>query len=152
MKTILTYGTFDLFHVGHVRLLKRLRDMGDQLIVGVSTDEFNAQKGKRCLISYEHRAEIIASSRYVDAVIPEQNWEQKRQDIIDNKIDVFAMGGDWEGKFDDLADTCEVVYLPRTESVSTTEIKQLLTAFDSKKIAQLQDALELLQEVAHELG
>lgn len=123
-KTVLTYGTFDLFHIGHVRLLRRLSEMGDRLIVGCSTDEFNAIKGKTCVMPYEERAEILRACSYVTDVIPENEWAQKRGDVVTYKADIFAMGDDWEGKFDDLADLCEVVYLPRTEEISTTDLKK----------------------------
>lgn len=122
--TVLTYGTFDLYHVGHVRLLERLADMGDRLIVGCSTDEFNAIKGKRAIFSYEDRRDILLSSRFVTDVFPEVHWGQKRPDIRLYRADIFAMGDDWQGKFDDLADVCEVVYLPRTLGISTTEVRK----------------------------
>ena len=122
-KRILTYGTFDLFHHGHVRLLRRLAELGDELIVGCSTDAFNALKGKVTAVPYAYRVEILEACRYVDRVIPEENWEQKRDDIRRYGISVFAMGDDWAGKFDELGDLCEVRYLTRTEDVSTTGIK-----------------------------
>ncbi|ACA85977.1 glycerol-3-phosphate cytidylyltransferase [Shewanella woodyi] len=128
MKTIITYGTFDLFHFGHVRLFQRLKAMGDRLIVCVSTDEFNAKKGKVAFFNYQQRAEIIAACRYVDLVLPETNWEQKREDIEKLDIDIFGMGSDWQGKFDDLSNQCKVVYLDRTGNISTTEIKSSLGA------------------------
>ncbi len=127
MKTIITYGTFDLFHFGHVRLLERLSKMCDQLIVGVSTDEFNALKGKAAFFSYEQRSEIIAACKYVTKVIPEQNWQQKSADIEQYDVDVFAIGDDWEGQFDHLNSQCEVLYLTRTDDISTTEIKNNLS-------------------------
>jgi glycerol-3-phosphate cytidylyltransferase len=123
MTTVLTYGTFDLFHYGHVRLLRRLRDMADVLIVGVSTDGFNAAKGKSSYFPYEVRCEMLMSCRYVDTIIPEVSWDQKRADIKRHDVDIFAMGSDWAGKFDDLSDLCRVVYLPRTEDISSTMIK-----------------------------
>ena len=123
MKRILTYGTFDLLHYGHIRLLKRARELGDYLIVALSTDEFNAIKGKKAYHDYETRKMMLEAIRYVDLVIPENNWEQKRSDIHDYHIDTFVIGDDWEGKFDFLKDYCEVVYLPRTQGISTTEIK-----------------------------
>ncbi len=126
MKTIITYGTFDLFHFGHVRLLKRLSELGDRLIVGISTDEFNARKGKFAFFSYQQRAEIVASCRYVTHVFPEHNWDQKPKDIIKHGADIFAMGDDWQGKFDDLSRLCDVIYLRRTQDISTTEIKSNL--------------------------
>ena len=124
MKTVITYGTFDLFHIGHVNLLRRLRAMGDRLVVGCSSDEFNRMKSKEVVIPYADRADILSACRYVDDVFPEHNWEQKRPDIIREKAAIFAMGHDWEGKFDFLSDIVEVVYLPRTDGVSTTEIRQ----------------------------
>ena len=122
-KTILTYGTFDLFHIGHLRLLERAKALGDRLIVAISTDEFNAGKGKRATISFEDRKQIVEAIRYVDLVIAEDDWQQKSQDVAKYEVDVFVMGDDWEGKFDFLQSQCEVVYLSRTEDVSTTEIK-----------------------------
>ncbi len=126
MKTIITYGTFDLFHFGHVRLFKRLKSLGDRLIVGVSTDEFNAQKGKAAFFNYQQRAEIVAACRYVDLVVPEINWQQKQVDIKYLKIDIFVMCNDWEGKIDSLSNQCQVIYLDRTGNISTTEIKNNL--------------------------
>lgn len=123
MKKVLTYGTFDLLHKGHIRLLERAAALGDDLTVGVSTDEFNAKKGKKAYTKYEDRVYILKAIRYVDHVIAETSWDQKIKDVVDNNIDVFVMGSDWEGKFDFLKDYCEVVYLPRTEGVSTTKIK-----------------------------
>ena len=125
-KTILTYGTFDLFHVGHVHLLRRLADLGDRLIVGCSTDEFNEIKGKQCIMPYEDRKIILHACRYVDDVIPEQNWAQKPDDIQRLNVSTFAMGDDWAGKFDELRAYCDVVYLPRTEGVSTTGLRWIV--------------------------
>lgn len=124
MKRILTYGTYDLLHWGHIRLLKRAKALGDYLIVALSTDEFNAIKGKKAYHDFEERKMMLEAIRYVDLVIPEENWDQKRSDIVKYQADVFVMGDDWAGKFDDLADLCEVVYLPRTEGISTTKIKE----------------------------
>lgn len=149
-KVVITYGTFDLFHVGHLRLLKRLKEYGDRLIVGVSTDEFNLQKGKKCLIPYDQRAEIVSNLRQVDMVIPESSWEQKEQDIVTYGVDIFAMGSDWKGKFDYLEKYCEVVYLERTEGVSTTEIKSMLSTLDSQRIQEMQKALEVVYLLAKE--
>ena len=129
MKQIITYGTFDLFHIGHLRILKRVKDLGHHLTVAVSTDEFNAEKGKKTLIPYDQRKEIAENVRCVDLVIPETWWEQKIEDVKTYSIDVFAMGADWEGKFDFLRDYCEVIYLPRTEDISSTEIKKQMDAF-----------------------
>ena len=123
MKKVITYGTFDLFQNGHLNILRRAKALGDYLIVAVSTDEFNALKGKKCTYPYGERAEIVRAIKFVDEVIPENNWEQKVSDIKDNQIDIFVMGNDWTGKFDFLKEHCEVVYLPRTEGISTTEIK-----------------------------
>ncbi len=123
MKRVITYGTFDLFHYGHLRILKRAKKLGDYLIVAVSTDEFNQIKGKKCTYPFKHRAEIVKAIRYVDKVIPEKNWGQKRRDIKKYKIDILVMGDDWKGKFDHLSDLCKVVYLPRTKNISTTQIK-----------------------------
>ena len=124
MKRILTYGTFDLLHYGHIRLLKRAKAMGDYLIVALSTDEFNAGKGKKAYHTYETRKKMLEAIRYVDLVIPEESWEQKTTDVDKYQIDVFVMGDDWAGKFDFLKPQCEVVYLPRTPEISTTKIKR----------------------------
>jgi len=124
--TCITYGTFDLFHIGHLNLLKRIKDMCSNLVVAVSTDEFNELKGKKCVIPYEQRAAIVSGLKYVDKVIPENNWEQKIDDVKKYNVDCFVMGNDWEGKFDFLKDFCEVFYLPRTEGISTTDLKQRL--------------------------
>ena len=129
MKTVLTYGTFDLFHLGHLNLLKRARELGDKLIVAVSTDEFNATKGKTTLMPFEHRVELVRSVRFVDDVIAESSWEQKISDVQQHKVDVFVMGSDWQGKFDFLKPYCEVVYLPRTDNVSSTELKKAIQVF-----------------------
>ena len=123
MKKVITYGTFDLLHYGHINLLRRAKELGDYLIVGLSTDEFNGMKGKTCFFSYEQRKQLLEAIRYVDLVIPEENWEQKREDVLMYHIDTFVMGNDWEGKFDFLSDLCEVVYLPRTPEISTSKIK-----------------------------
>ena len=126
MKRILTYGTFDLLHYGHIRLLKRAKELGDYLIVAVSTDEFNDIKGKKAYHNYETRKQMLEAIRYVDLVIPEETWEQKINDVKDYKVDVVVMGSDWAGsdKFDYLKEYCEVVYLDRTEGISTTKIKK----------------------------
>ncbi|GEB76517.1 glycerol-3-phosphate cytidylyltransferase [Sporolactobacillus inulinus] len=124
MRKVLTYGTFDLLHYGHINLLRRAKKLGDYLIVGLSTDEFNAVKHKEAYHSYENRKLILEAIRYVDEVIPEKDWNQKISDVQNNDVDVFVMGDDWKGKFDFLKDYCEVVYLPRTVGISTTKIKQ----------------------------
>lgn len=151
MTTVITYGTFDLFHVGHVNLLRRLRGLGDRLVVGCSTDEFNALKGKKTVMPYEHRAAILSSLRYVDKVFPEKSWDQKRGDIAREEVDIFAMGEDWAGKFDDLADVCDVVYLPRTQDVSTTEVRQWVNAMHAERIDELRHALERVEAIARQL-
>lgn len=124
MKKVITYGTFDLLHWGHINLLKRARELGDYLIVALSTDEFNAVKKKKAYYSYENRKLILEAIRYVDKVIPEKTWEQKVDDVLNHDIDIFVMGDDWKGKFDFLKEYCEVVYLPRTVGISTTQIKR----------------------------
>ena len=124
MKKVITYGTYDLLHVGHINLLRRARELGDYLIVVVSSDEFNAIKGKKAYYSFEDRKKILEAIRYVDEVLPEYTWEQKIDDVVNNNVDVFVMGDDWTGKFDFLKEYCEVAYLPRTEGISTTKIKQ----------------------------
>lgn len=134
MKKVITYGTYDLLHRGHIHLLKRAKAMGDFLIVGLSTDEFNALKKKKAFYSYEERKLVLEAVRYVDQVIPEHVWEQKEQDIADHDIDVFVMGDDWNGKFDHLKEHCEVVYLPRTDGVSTTQIKAQLRVTEASNI------------------
>lgn len=123
MKTVITYGTFDLLHIGHINILKRAKALGDRLIVALSTDEFNTLKHKEAYHSYEDRKVILESIRYVDMVIPEENWEQKVTDVEKYNVDVFVMGDDWRGKFDFLKNQCEVVYLQRTSGISTTKIK-----------------------------
>lgn len=122
MRRVITYGTFDLFHFGHLEILRRAKELGDYLIVAVSTDEFNAIKGKRCVYPFKHRLEIVHAIKYVDEVIPETSWEQKRTDISNHKVDVFTIGSDWTGKFDDLGDLCEVIYLDRTDGISTSNL------------------------------
>lgn len=126
MRRVLTYGTFDTLHHGHIRLLRRARALGDYLVVALSTDEFNAGKGKKALFSYEDRKYDLEAIRYVDLVIPENSWDQKRDDVRLFGIDVFTMGDDWKGEFDFLSDLCEVKYLPRTPSVSSTQIRKMM--------------------------
>ena len=126
LKKVITYGTFDLFHVGHLNILKRAKSLGNYLVVAVSSDQFNEIKGKKCAIPENERVEIVKSIKYVDKVIIENSWEQKIKDIQDNNIDIFVMGDDWEGKFDYLKEYCQVVYLPRTPDISTTKIKKEL--------------------------
>lgn len=122
----ITYGTFDLFHIGHLRLLERISELADRVVVAVSSDEFNALKGKKCTISYENRRDIVAALKMVDNVIEENCWEQKIEDIRREKCDLFVMGDDWKGKFDFLKSECSVVYLPRTLGVSSSEIKECI--------------------------
>ncbi|MGW6175333.1 adenylyltransferase/cytidyltransferase family protein [Arthrobacter sp. NPDC055138] len=151
-KTVLTYGTFDLFHVGHLNVLRRLSELGDRLIVGVSTDNFNAVKGKKPIVPFEQRIEIVQAIRYVDLAIPEENWEQKRHDIDRYGVDVFGIGEDWRGKFDDLGDKVEVVYLPRTSGISTTEMKRVLSAFDERHVEELKRTLDSISQIVKELS
>lgn len=136
MKKVITYGTYDLLHVGHINLLRRAKALGDYLIVVVSSDEFNAIKGKKAYYSFEDRKKILEAIKYVDEVLPEYTWEQKIDDVVKNNVDVFVMGDDWEGKFDFLKDYCEVVYLPRTEGISTSKIKEDLGIKGSKTDCQ----------------
>ena len=126
MKRVLTYGTFDLLHYGHIEILRRAKALGDYLIVALSTDEFSwNEKQKKCYFTYEQRKQLLESIRYVDLVIPENNWEQKVSDIKEFRVDTFVMGDDWKGKFDFLRNEgVEVVYLPRTAEISTTQIKK----------------------------
>lgn len=123
MKKVLTYGTFDLLHIGHINLLRRAKELGDYLVVGLSTDSFNKEKDKKAYHSFENRKIILESIKFVDEVIPENNWDQKIQDVKDHQIDIFVMGDDWKGKFDFLKDYCEVIYLPRTIGISSSKIK-----------------------------
>ncbi len=140
MKRILTYGTFDLLHYGHINILKRAKELGDYLVVALSTDEFNAIKGKKAYHNYETRKKMLEAIRYVDLVIPESTWEQKVQDIKDYKIDVCVMGSDWAGsdKFDYLKEYCEVIFLERTPGVSTSQIKNDL---------QLQETIDGVNQI-----
>lgn len=124
MRKVITYGTFDLIHYGHINLLERARALGDYLIVALSTDEFNTLKGKKSHFNYAERKRILEAIKYVDEVIKEENWEQKVTDVLKHNIDVFTIGDDWTGEFDFLSEYCEVVYLSRTPEVSTTQIKK----------------------------
>lgn len=140
MKRILTYGTFDLLHYGHIRLLQRAKALGDYLIVALSTDDFNEIKGKKAYHNYETRKKMLEAIRYVDLVIPEENWEQKINDVKEYHADIVVMGSDWAGsdRFDYLKDYCEVIYLDRTEGISTTKIKEDLGLQDpDNKINQI---------------
>ncbi len=127
MRRVITYGTFDTLHHGHIRLLRRARALGDYLIVGLSTDEFNAKKDKKALFSYEDRKYDLEALRYVDLVIPENNWEQKTEDVRLFQVDVFTMGDDWAGKFDFLKSQCEVNYFERTPSISSSQIRKAMS-------------------------
>lgn len=125
MKKVITYGTFDLLHYGHIELLRRAKEHGDYLVVALSSDEFNALKGKQSHMPFADRKRLVEAIRYVDEVITEDNWEQKLADVQNHNIDIFVMGGDWEGKFDHLKEHCEVIYLPRTPHISSTAIKEI---------------------------
>ncbi|RDI41655.1 glycerol-3-phosphate cytidylyltransferase [Falsibacillus pallidus] len=132
MKRVITYGTFDLLHYGHINLLRRAKALGDYLIVALSTDEFNSeQKGKNTYFTYEERKKLLEAIRYVDLVIPEKNWDQKVKDVQEYRVDTFVMGDDWKDKFNFLEDSCEVVYLQRTPEISTTKIKKDLLILKS---------------------
>ncbi|MGI1805733.1 glycerol-3-phosphate cytidylyltransferase [Exiguobacterium sp. TDN 0502] len=128
MKKVITYGTFDLLHWGHINILKRAKEMGDYLIVAISTDEFNRLKHKQSYHNFENRKLILEAIRYVDEVIPENSWDQKVEDVQKHDVDLFVMGDDWKGEFDFLKDHCEVVYLSRTEGISTSQIKTELAS------------------------
>lgn len=146
-KTILTYGTFDLFHIGHLRLLERLRAMGDRLVVGVSTDEFNASKGKKTVVPFADRINIVRGLRCVDVAIAETCWEQKAKDIAEYQVSILGMGDDWTGKFDDLGSLCQVVYLPRTEGISSTQIRNSLRMLSAEHVRELKQALDLMSAI-----
>ena len=122
-KRILTYGTFDFLHIGHINILRRAKEFGSFLAVGLSTDEFNREKHKQSYSAFAERKTILEAIRFVDLVIPEQRWEQKAEDVKRLNIDIFVMGDDWVGKFDFLKEHCEVVYLARTENISSSLIK-----------------------------
>ena len=134
MKRVITYGTFDMLHYGHINLLRRAKELGDYLVVVLSTDEFNwNSKQKKCYFTYEQRKQVLEAIRYVDLVIPEENWDQKINDIKEYHIDTFVIGDDWKGKFDYLKDEgVEVIYLPRTPEISTTQIKEDLNHPEEK--------------------
>ena len=143
--TVLTYGTYDLFHVGHVRLLKRLSELGDRLIVGCSTDEFNQQKGKKTAMPYEQREELLLACRYVDHVFPESSWEQKRPDILKYRADIFAMGDDWSGHFDELQDVSKVIYLPRTNGISSSDLKKEIVSRFQIEVSSIVTEVQTLE-------
>ncbi len=144
-KRVITYGTFDMFHIGHLKLLQRAKALGDELIVAVSTDAFNEKKGKKTLISFEQRAEIVANIKCVDKVIAEESWEQKQQDIETYSIDLLVMGNDWEGKFDMLKGLCDVVYLERTDNISSSQLKKSLINFASISREDIIRAFEVIE-------
>lgn len=151
MKKIITYGTFDMFHIGHLKLLERLKGLADELIVGVSTDEFNLLKGKKTLIPYEQRAAIVNAIEFVDLVIPEISWDQKVEDVKKFDIDIFAIGEDWRGEFDFLKEHCDVLYIERTKNISTTELKRSLKRFLSISQDDLKKAFEVLDMLRKDL-
>lgn len=130
---VITYGTFDLLHIGHINLLRRAKELGDYLIVGLSSDEFNLLKGKKAFFDFNERKKILESIKDVDDVIVENSWEQKILDIKKYNVDIFVMGDDWSGKFDYLKEYCKVIYLPRTKNISTTFIKNKLGNGNEKK-------------------
>jgi glycerol-3-phosphate cytidylyltransferase len=144
---VLTYGTFDMFHIGHLNILTRLRELGDSLVVGVSTDEFNTVKGKKTFIPFEDRLAIVRSLKCVDQAFREDCWEQKRDDIGKWNASIIGMGADWEGRFDDLSDLCRVIYLPRTGEISSTELKRLLKVLDQRHVQDLKSALDIISSL-----
>ncbi len=150
-KRVITYGTFDMFHIGHLELLKRLKNYADELIVAVSTDEFNEIKGKKTIIPYNQRARIVEAIKYVDRVIPENSWEQKIEDIKKYDIDILIMGDDWKGKFDFLKEYCDVKYIPRTKDISSTDLKNTLQTLSSINIKELNQAFEILKRIKENL-
>jgi glycerol-3-phosphate cytidylyltransferase len=147
-RVVLTYGTFDLFHIGHLNLLRRLKALGDYLIVAVSTDEFNRGKGKQTIIKFEDRLEIVQNIKFVDLAIPETCWEQKLDDVKNFGVSVFAMGDDWAGKFDFLKPHCEVVYLSRTADISSSSIKNSLRIYSPEQLERMRSALAATAMVA----
>lgn len=147
-RVVITYGTFDLFHIGHLSILERARALGDYLIVAVSTDEFNSLKNKKSFFSFEDRARIVQACRYVDLVIPENSWNQKEFDVHKYHVNICVMGDDWVGKFDDLKSLCDIHYLPRTPGISSTEVRLLSGAqFNGALIQDLKMANEILGNV-----
>lgn len=152
MKTVITYGTFDIFHVGHLRMLERLSRLGDRLVVGVSTDEFNKQKGKESLLSYEDRAAVVSAIRCVHQVFPEESWDQKKQDIIKYNVNIFGIGDDWVGEFDYLKNLCEVHYLPRTYGISSTKVKNILSKQSLTHIKQIEESAREIASIMKTFG
>lgn len=147
MKKIITYWTFDLLHEWHIKILERAKELWDYLIVWISSDEFNKMKNKKSFYSYKERKYILESIKYVDEVIAEENWEQKISDIKKYNVDIFVMWDDWEWKFDELKEFCEVVYLPRTPNIATTELKQKLKLMNDKNIENIEKSLEWFKEL-----
>ncbi len=145
MKKIITYWTFDLIHKGHINILKRAKELWDHLTVAISSDEFNKLKDKKSFYSFEERKYILEAIKYVDEIIPENNWEQKKEDIKKYNIDIFVMGDDWKGKFDELKELCEVVYLPRTPNISTTSLKEIFKSVTKKQIDTIKKVLESIE-------
>lgn len=152
MVTVLTYGTFDVFHIGHLNILKRLKNLGDRLIVGVSTDEFNKLKGKTSLLSYEDRASVVQAIRYVDEVFPENTWEQKLTDIEKYNVNILGMGDDWEGKFNNFNDICKVVYLPRTLGISSTNVRGILGNLSLEHIKNIEKSASEISKIFQTFG
>jgi glycerol-3-phosphate cytidylyltransferase len=148
-RIVLTYGTFDLFHIGHLNLLKRARALGDRLAVGVSTDEFNSEKGKETIIGFADRIEIVSALQCVDEVFPESSWDQKIADVRRFGADTFVMGDDWSGKFDFLKDSCNVVYLPRTKDISSTSLKMLISSLGHSPIPDFKKVLHIISTTIH---
>ena len=149
---VVTYGTFDILHIGHINLLKRASEFGQELHVGVSTDKFNALKGKKCLLPYDQRSEIVSSLKFVTSVFPEETWEQKVADVKKLSASTFVIGSDWAGKFDFLKDHCDVQYLTRTDGVSSTDLKATLKKVSDISIKDLTRAIEILEEIHQELS
>ncbi len=149
MKKIITYWTFDILHKGHINILRRAKELGDHLTVAISSDEFNAIKNKKSFYSYEERRYLLEAIKYVDEVIPENGWDQKIHDIQDRNIDIFVMGDDWEGKFDFLKEYCEVVYLPRTPDISTTELKSWLKSISDENIMKMEEVVQSMKDLKH---
>jgi len=145
-KNIITYGTFDMLHKWHINILKRAKELWDYLIVWISSDEFNKIKDKTSFYSYEERKYLLEAIKYVDKVIPENHWEQKVEDIEKYDIDTFVMWNDWEGKFDELKEFCNVKYLERTPDISTTQLKWVLKSINSESIDKIEDVLDALKE------
>lgn len=146
MKKVITYGTFDLLHKWHINILRRAKELWDHLIVAISSDEFNKIKNKTSFYSYEERKFLLEAIKYVDEVIPEDDWKQKISDVQNRNIDIFVMWDDWEWKFDFLKDYCEVKYLPRTEWISTTQLKSTLKGINNENIDKIENVLEALRE------